>query len=183
MNLTFVYLFVYLINLVYTQESKSLHIWNDTLAFTTDTHFLAYNIDAKVLTEWKSFDVLHDTRFRTLLRAISPGWLRVGGTQGDHNTFITPNSKNRNDNTYDLTTFQQFCSLAMEFKFNLTFALNLLQRQGAEWDPTDSLSLMKSIQELNQKNGNCRVNFELGNEPDMYFAQGFVVNESQVSIS
>ena len=182
MKLSFVYLFVYLITLVYSQETNFLYIWNDTLAFTTDPHFLSYNIDAKILTEWKSYDILFDTRFRTLMRAISPGWLRVGGTQGDHNTFIASSSKNRNDNTYDLSTFQQLCSLAMDFKFNLTFVLNLLQRQEADWDPTNSEFLMKNIKEMNENNANCRVNFELGNEPDMYFAQGFVVNESQVSI-
>ena len=185
MSLRFVYLFVYFITFVYSQEKPAfLYIWNDTLAFTTDPHFLSYNIDASVLRNWESSRLVFDTRFNTLMSGISPGWIRLGGTQGDHNTFVQPESKNSDiDNTYSISAFEDFCFLALQFKLNLTFGLNLLFRNGDNWDPTNSQELMKNIKLLNEVNEQCRINFELGNEPDMYFAQGFVVNESQVRIS
>ena len=180
MKFIFVYLFAYFIAFVYSQETF-LYIWNDTLAFTTDPHFLSYNIDATVLPQWNAYNLLFDKRFRTLLGAISPAWLRIGGTQGDHNIFTPSKSKNRNEpNSYNLATFEDFCFLATDFKLNLTFGLNLLLRDGLYWDPTNSELLMKNIKQMNQE---CSINFELGNEPDMYFSQGFVVNESQVSVA
>ena len=192
-------LFVCLLVVVYTtlafgqDRPQFFYIWNDSLAFQTDKLYLSYNIDAKVLPNWKSSTLVFDKRFDTLLRAISPAWVRLGGTQADHNNleeegventiFERERSKNRfQESKYTLETFQDFCFLASEFNLNLTFGLNLLDRANGDWDPTNSEYLMTEILKSNQFIEQCRVHFELGNEPDLYYMQGYGVNESQVEL-
>ncbi|KAI6656754.1 Heparanase-like [Oopsacas minuta] len=171
-------LFLVYTTFVYAQNITFLSINNDTLAFVTDPLYLSYVIDAKVLPNWKSDALIHDTRFNTLMRAISPAWVRIGGTQGDHMTFKEGDTNNRfEDNTFSSKTFQDFCILVQNFRLNLTFGLNLLLREGNLWNPTNAEVLMNYILKLG---GKCRVHFELGNEPDLYFAQGYAVNESQI---
>ena len=188
-------LFVYLLVVVYTtlvcgeDITQFFYIWNDSLAFQTDKLYLSYNIDAQVLPNWKSATLVFDKRFNTLMRAISPAWVRIGGTQADHNNLKQEGSKNRifessknrfQESTYTMETFQDFCFLASQLNLNLTFGLNLLDRANREWDPTNSEYLMSQILKSNQFSDQCRVHFELGNQPDLYYMQGYGVNESQV---
>ena len=161
-----------------------LKIEEGALAFTTDTRYLSYNVDAQILPKFGNASLFHDKRFIALMGALTPCWVRLGGTQGDHNVFQTSAPVPPPQTPYTLAAFERFCSLSSTFNLNFTFGLNLLLRQDNNgWDSSNAKELMENIKLLNQEREECRVHFELGDEPDLYFSQGYPVNESQVRAS
>ena len=167
-----------------------------------DPRFLSFAVDAlEMKREFKCFP-LFSKKMNRLAKALSPAYLRVGGTPQDFLTFTRDTAM---DNTVDFEekadpdckprfenwkTMEDFV-LPMEFFEDLTqfakrngleliFGLNAMNHRKIDhsWDETESFKLFEYAD-----SNNLPIQWELGNEPNRYakYGKNFTVTPSQLA--
>jgi hypothetical protein len=151
--------------------------------FVTNEKFLSVALDsATIASGFKHFDFTNE-RLLKVMKALSPAYLRVGGTMADRLIFTTNKSMSfkyhlRETDGGECSYEQKYCDylqkpnftmnakewiqlnkLAQKTNLDLIFDLNVLQRfDNNTWDPTNAEEL---ISFSNKHNFN--LNWELGN--------------------
>ncbi|XP_078127872.1 heparanase isoform X2 [Sander vitreus] len=129
-----------------------------------DPRFLSVTIDASLAAEEKFMSLLGSAKIRTLAKALTPSFLRFGGTRQDFMVF-TPHRFHRDaagftaEETVDLLHSFSSCS-----GMDLIFGLNaLLRNADNSWNSSNARSLLQYCESRGY-----RINWELGNEPNSY---------------
>jgi heparanase 1 len=170
--------------------------------FVTNEKFLSVALDsATIASGFKHFDFTNE-RLLKVMKALSPAYLRVGGTMADRLIFTTNKSMSfkyhlRETDGGECSYEQKYCDylqkpnftmnakewiqlnkLAQKTNLDLIFDLNVLQRfDNNTWDPTNAEEL---ISFSNKHNFN--LNWELGNEPNSFRHQfNYQVDSSQLA--
>jgi heparanase 1 len=170
--------------------------------FVTNEKFLSVALDsATIASGFKHFDFTNE-RLLKVMKALSPAYLRVGGTMADRLIFTTNKSMSfkyhlRETDGGECSYEQKYCDylqkpnftmnakewiqlnkLAQKTNLDLIFDLNVLQRfDNNTWDPTNAEEL---ISFSNKHNFN--LNWELGNEPNSFRHQfNYQVDGSQLA--
>uniref|UniRef100_A0A8C9NQ58 Heparanase n=1 Tax=Serinus canaria TaxID=9135 RepID=A0A8C9NQ58_SERCA len=132
--------------------------------------FLSFTLDASLARDPRYVVLLSNSKLRTLATALSPGFLRFGGTETDFLIF-DPNKDStseekifwefqaQQENTLDILYNFANCS-----GFHLIFGLNALLRKGGfQWDSSNAQALLDYC--ASQK---YNISWELGNEPNSF---------------
>ena len=121
----------------------------------------------------------HSQQFNALTKALSPAFMRWGGTSADQTIYVMNGSISdskvshaSNETFYlNLTLFSDLANFALENKLKFVFGLNEQRRTSSNrWNSTNAQQLFKAIQASNKQNGDDPYvyAFELGNEPNLY---------------
>ncbi|XP_059699888.1 heparanase isoform X2 [Haemorhous mexicanus] len=132
--------------------------------------FLSLTLDASLARDPRYVLLLSNSKLRTLAMALSPGFLRFGGTETDFLIF-DPNKDSTSEEKL-LWEFQaqQENTLGILYNFancsgfHLIFGLNALLRKGGfQWDSSNAQALLDycASQRYN-------ISWELGNEPNSF---------------
>ena len=155
----------------------------------TEREFLSLGMDSNLIrNHWETWDFT-SRRLRTLAEALSPAYLRLCGTDGDRLQFqrdpVGDNpvgdapdpgppfpASNFTMSAYDWDRINRF---AADVGWRIMFGFNAQLRRGDQWDADNAGDLLAySLQQGYASN----LDFELGNEPDLYF-----LNKNMVVIS
>jgi len=150
----------------------TVHIDLDEVPYRIDDKFVSICMDDQLLGDqpkWSTFN-FSSPRIHTLLRGLSPAYLRFGGSPADYSVFTEESSAFIKSITGILQTLtkKDISSLVLlthDTGLRLLFEFNLQLRQGTLWNPTNAISM---IEYLRQQGLARYVDFELGNEPDYY---------------
>ncbi|XP_046565265.1 heparanase-like [Haliotis rubra] len=134
-------------------QSVSVTVATDKAIATIDDHFVGVTFESTMLpisANWYGLD-FGSPKVQTLAKALSPCYLRIGGTPGDFMTFDPTGHGGTSPN-------------ATYTGWDLVFGLNVLKRKDGQRDPTNAQELMKYSHDRNYK----IPEFELGNEPSSF---------------
>ncbi|XP_048250580.1 heparanase-like [Haliotis rufescens] len=152
-------------------QSVSVTVSTDKEITTIDDHFVGVTLDSSMLAisvNWEGLD-LSSPKVQTLAKALSPGYLRIGGTPGDFMTFDpTGHGGTSANSTYTDAKWDELNAFVKNVGWDLVFALNVLKRKEGQWDPDNAKELITYSNARNYK----IPAFELGNEPE-YFPEPF----------
>ncbi|XP_071116310.1 heparanase-like [Haliotis cracherodii] len=152
-------------------QSVSVTVATDKEIATIDDHFVGVTIDSAeipIAFNWGGLD-LRSPKVRTLAKALSPSYLRIGGTAGDFNTFDpTGHGGTSANSTFTGAIWDNLNDFVRAVGWDLVFGLNVLKRKDGQWDPENAKELMSYSYARNYK----MPAFELGNEPE-YFPEPF----------
>ncbi|KAL3863630.1 hypothetical protein ACJMK2_005380 [Sinanodonta woodiana] len=137
---------------------------------------------------WETFNP-RSKSVQTLAKALSPSYLRVGGTPADFlifqdggtSSWQKPSFAKQNHTVFNMSAqfFDELYGFAAAVSWDLIFDLNsLLRNEDGSWDPTNA---MKLFQYASKKNYTIS-GWELGNEPDQYRLLGTVVEPEQLAV-
>ena len=147
-------------NEVYQNVSVNI----ETPVFVVDKRYLSVAIDmGQVRKHWQDFDF--SDRIFTLAEALSPAYVRFGGTDEDFVTFdnvhmlgkhLKPIPKNFTISSEDLDRMH---NIGQRSIWDVLFGLNILKRtKGGNWNATNAEEIMKYVAANQYKFG-----WELGN--------------------
>ncbi|KYB27768.1 heparanase [Tribolium castaneum] len=171
-----------------TQKVHIVYIGGAAPKHITNEKFLSVALDASVIANgFKHFD-LKSEKVIKLMKALSPAYLRIGGTMADRLIFSTTESLhfkhlgpkvdggecsyeerycdalNRPNFTMNSHEWLQLNELAQKTNLEIIFDLNSLRRfDDGAWDYTNAETLIRFSSQHN-----LNVNWELGNEPNAY---------------
>ena len=136
-----------------------------------DDKFLSIALDSNLLAEnWKRFD-FNNQRLVAMARALSPAYLRLGGTKADEVVFV---EKPADQRPYKQITMSgqdwiNINNFALKTNMSFLFDFNALHRNNRtnSWDPSNAKLLLKFSSSCGYQN----VAWELGNEPNSYHHQ------------
>ncbi|XP_048250525.1 heparanase-like isoform X2 [Haliotis rufescens] len=152
-------------------QSVSVTVATDKEIATIDDHFVGVTFDSQMLPisiNWMGLD-FGSPKVQTLAKALSPCYLRIGGTPGDFMTFDpTGHGGTSPDSTYTGAEWDKLNNFLETVGWDLVFGLNVLKRKDGQWDPDNAKELMTYSNARNYK----IPAFELGNEPE-YFPEPF----------
>ncbi|XP_067658912.1 heparanase-like [Haliotis asinina] len=152
-------------------QSVSVNVDTDKEIGQIDDHFVGVTFDSTMLpisANWYGLD-FRSPKVQTLAKALSPCYLRIGGTPGDFMTFDpTGHGGGSANSTYTGAMWDNLNGFVKTVGWDLVFALNVLKRKHGQWDPTNAMELMNYT---NSRNYTIPA-FELGNEP-AYFPEPF----------
>ena len=138
--------------------------------FVVDKRFLSVAIDMGELRKhWKNFDF--STRIFTLAKALSPAFVRFGGTDEDFVTFINtaPLQKHHKPIPKQFTItgddLDKIHKVGENALWDVIFGLNILKRnQDGSWNTTNAEEIMKYVAGKQYEFG-----WELGNGKLVFF--------------
>jgi len=137
---------------------------------TVEESFISYALDFSLLNSYPHWPGLNFTsqKLLTLVHSLAPSIIRIGGSGASYSFFNAPQqafdaAKLKpapvlldKDDVVKLVTFTRAVGA------RLLLDLNLQQRYGEQWDPSNAIQLMDFC--TAQKYGE-NIDFELGNEP------------------
>ncbi|XP_067659035.1 heparanase-like [Haliotis asinina] len=145
-------------------QSVSVNVDTDKEIGLIDDRFVGVTIDASLLpisANWYGLD-LTSPKVQTLAKAMSPSYLRIGGTTGDYLTFDpTGHGGTGANSTYTGAIWDNLNEFVKTVGWDLVFGLNVLKQKNGQWDPANAIELLNYTK---SKNYNIPA-FELGNEP------------------
>ncbi|XP_067658195.1 heparanase-like [Haliotis asinina] len=148
-------------------QSVSVTVATDKPIATIDDHFVGLTFDSTMLpisANWYGLD-FSSPKVQTLAKALSPCYLRIGGTPGDFMTFDPTGHGGTSPNaTYTGAMWDKLNAFLKIVGWDLVFGLNVLKRKDGQWDPTNAQELMKYSYDRSYK----IPAFELGNEPSSF---------------
>ncbi|KAF5285296.1 hypothetical protein FQA39_LY04395 [Lamprigera yunnana] len=184
-----VFMIVALLFVVFGQGNKVVHVLliskESYPLYVTNEKFLSVALDSSQIAKgFKNFN-LTDTKLVKLLKPLSPGYLRIGGTMADRLWFVPDNKITyQNENLiqsydeeceycslYDRPNFTmtakewvQLNQLAQKSNFTILFDLNCLIRYpNGTWNSTNAEELISFSNELGYN-----IIWQLGNEPNAF---------------
>lgn len=140
-----------------------------------DDCFLSFALDSYLMepsVHWLKFN-FSSPKIYTLLAAISPAMLRVGGSPADWLFFNKPfdviGNLDLKPSAIVMTKMDitNLVGLTKSTGNRLLFDLNLQLRFGLQWNPTNAIELLEFCSEMGFGDN---MDWELGNEPDSYSA-------------
>ncbi|KAK3595333.1 hypothetical protein CHS0354_004488 [Potamilus streckersoni] len=160
---------------------KAVHVIGDRFVGVTFDTGLVEN-------HWQTFNP-RSKSVQTLAKALSPSYLRVGGTPADFLIFqdgeksawqnLSFAKQNHTEFNMSAQFFDELYDFAVAVNWDLIFDLNsLLRKEDGSWDPTNA---MKLFQYASKKNYTIS-GWELGNEPDQYPRMGKTVEPEQLAV-
>uniref|UniRef100_A0A8C6UXE2 Heparanase n=1 Tax=Neogobius melanostomus TaxID=47308 RepID=A0A8C6UXE2_9GOBI len=152
---------------------QRLHFNNSAIVLTkvdlsralrrVDPRFLSVTIDASLASDEKFMNLLGSSKIRALARALTPAFLRFGGTRQDFMVF-TPQEYNWQSKVPSEATVDQLYSFTNCSGLELIFGLNaLLRTADNRWNSSNAEALMQYCASRQYK-----MSWELGNEPNSY---------------
>ncbi|XP_071480672.1 heparanase-like [Diadema antillarum] len=164
--------------LAVSSEREELSVVMVTVNMTTalrsvDERFVSVGSTMASIHRSFTFD---SKRFHTVARALSPAVFRIGGALADFTRF-----EDRSDEGVDLGrtdfhnvtlkshTWDTLNEFARSVGWEIAFCLNVLLRNGSDWDPTNAVKLI----EYTAKKG-YHVLWSLGNEPNGFLRKANV---------
>lgn len=138
-----------------------------------DRNYLGFTIDTSMFQPKVHFHGFNfsSPRVHTLMKALSPALLRIGGTSADWLFYnepievIYPLKLLPSAHVMMWYDIQKLVELVRSTGNRLLFGLNLQVRFGTQWDPSNALELIKYCSRM----GYCEnIDWELGNEPNWY---------------
>ncbi|XP_036833379.1 heparanase isoform X3 [Oncorhynchus mykiss] len=149
-------------------ESVNLNVDLSRVLKKVNERFLSVAIDASLVAEEKFMYLLTSPKLRTLAKALTPAFLRFGGTRQDFMTF-NPTFLHSNEN-HKNSVFDAECAVDLLYSFtncsglDLIFGLNeLLRTSGNSWDSSNARTLLQYCESKQYS-----MSWELGNEPNSY---------------
>uniref|UniRef100_A0A1B6HW10 Heparanase n=1 Tax=Homalodisca liturata TaxID=320908 RepID=A0A1B6HW10_9HEMI len=161
----------YHLNNYYHSRVQSYVLNTSGSLYKTNKLFLSFSIDSHQIRHGLSKPSLSNSELIRLTSYLSPGYLRIGGTDADRLVFKRNNSVSRsrpNSNLQDTfnmsdkkwTEIYRFAELS---GFRILFDLNVLLRNGSRWDSSNA----KSLLDFSASKG-YKVDWQLGNEPNAF---------------
>ncbi|XP_013383152.1 heparanase isoform X2 [Lingula anatina] len=182
-----------LVTETFNQDPIKISIETSRSQYVVDKNFVSFAFgDSAIKRHWKQID-LRSQKIQELARALSPSFLRQGGTESSFFLF-DPNAEHQD--SYFLETYEddtqektytnytvtgEEWDLLNKFSsavdFSLLFDFNVLLRTpNDQWDPSNA----KLLLDYSSKRG-YKLHFELGNEPNsMHHAVGRGVDPLQL---
>ncbi|KRT78377.1 hypothetical protein AMK59_6605 [Oryctes borbonicus] len=171
---------------------KPVHILliqpNPSIVYATNTKFLSVALDSSMIADGFSKFDMRSQRLRNMIKNLSPGYLRIGGTMADRIIFaisdmhsekyfineqdgsdcayeeIQCSLESRPNSTLSAKEWLELYDLASTTGFTILFDLNVLLRKAdGTWDYENAEKL---IEFSNDKN--MDVIWQLGNEPNSF---------------
>ncbi|KAG8248074.1 hypothetical protein J6590_048393 [Homalodisca vitripennis] len=161
----------YHLNYYYHSRVQTYVLNTSGSLYKTNKLFLSFSIDSHQIRHGLSKPSLSNSELIRLTSYLSPGYLRIGGTDADRLVFKQNNSVSRsrpNSNLQDTfnmsdkkwTEIYRFAELS---GFRVLFDLNVLLRNGSRWDSSNA----KSLLDFSASKG-YKVDWQLGNEPNAF---------------
>ncbi|XP_068709263.1 heparanase-like isoform X2 [Montipora foliosa] len=147
----------------YVQETISINL--NYSVFTVSEKFLSVAIDANIMREhWHGVDFNSEKLF-TLAAALSPSFLRIGGTSADFLIYDGSTGQERAKNFTDFNITHEDLDkihlLSSKAGWDVMFGLNVLLRgKDGSWDSSNAKKIMQYVADHDYRFG-----WELGNEP------------------
>jgi len=150
-------------------QSKPIH--------QVDRRFLSVTLDSSgLVSHFKHID-FNSVRFQTLSRGLNSKqqvpevYLRVGGSNADDLVYDASDlnvyyNETKSGKTYNFnfSMFDKLYRFAANMNWRLIFDLNsLIRKKDGSWDPSNAVELIKTVDSHNYS-----IDYELGNEPDLY---------------
>ncbi|CAG2237206.1 HPSE [Mytilus edulis] len=173
--------------------TTNVNIDTDIVIETVSDRFLSVTIDTSTIqANWATLN-LSSPKVQVLAKALSPCYLRVGGSSADYLQFnqsseserypkvskefmLTDHINNKLTNfTMIPRQWDELNHFVEEVGWDLIFDLNSLLRQNAQWSPANAKQLM----DYTTQKGYKIAGWELGNEPDVYKDVGINITGSQ----
>ncbi|VDI33358.1 Hypothetical predicted protein [Mytilus galloprovincialis] len=173
--------------------TTSVKIDTDTVLETIPDRFLSVTLDTSTIqANWATLN-LSSPKVHLLAKALSPCYLRVGGSSADYLQFnqssesgrypkvskefmLTDHINNKLTNfTMIPRQWDELNHFVEEVGWDLIFDLNSLLRQNGQWSPANAKQLM----DYTTQKGYKIAGWELGNEPDVYKDVGINITGSQ----
>lgn len=165
----------------------------DNIIETISEKFLSVTIDTEqIQANWATLN-FSSPKVQSLAKALSPCYIRVGGTTADFLQFSPNSSYDRHrghhpdynhGNTINKVKFTNFTMTARQWDelnqfvetvgWDLIFDLNSLFRKNGLWLPDNAKLLM----DYTSQKGYKIAGWELGNEPDIWRNMGYHINGS-----
>ncbi|XP_064386815.1 heparanase-like [Halichondria panicea] len=169
-------------------DTNEITVNLDTVQCVVSDQFLSVTIDAGSVGrgEWTKFDFT-TSKMLNLAQALRPTMLRIGGTSQDYLIFQKNQSRNelpQEDKSpmanFNMTIEDWFAITQFVYDiagWDFIFGLNvLLRNKDGSWDSSNARDLLKYSAEKAQL-----VNWELGNEPDL-FSENISVKAEQLAM-
>ncbi|XP_064600893.1 heparanase-like [Liolophura sinensis] len=143
---------------------------DNTITVTVGTRAPVHTVSEKFLSVTMDTFEIHvhlrdfhpsSQKFRNLAKGLSPAYWRIGGTYADRLFFRNAPLGGVAMSEEEFDSINKFCR---DVGWEMIFDLNLLNRKNGVWDSTDAESLLRYA-----ANKGYKLNFELGNEPELYF--------------
>ncbi|KAK7093390.1 heparanase-like [Littorina saxatilis] len=125
------------------------------VGITVDTRYLVYG-------QMSALD-LSSPKLHTLARALSPSYVRVGGTDADDMVFNATMNGWFN-HTVGPSVLEKMWRLSQLAGWDLIFDLNVVVRKNGYWDPSNTREILKFF----SQQGYVVDCFQLGNEPNVF---------------
>ncbi|CAC5366173.1 HPSE [Mytilus coruscus] len=174
---------LYMMKMTYSEYRKtSVMIDTDTIIETISDRFLSVTLDTSFIQDnWSTLN-FSSPKVQVLAKALSPCYLRVGGSSADYlqfdsssqseiyqkvpKEFILTDRINKKLTNFTMIARQwdELNGFAEMVGWDLIFDLNSLLRQNGQWLPDNAKLLM----DYTSQKGYKIAGWELGNEPDVY---------------
>ncbi|XP_052102579.1 heparanase-like [Mytilus californianus] len=187
-------LVLYMMKMTYSEHGKTnVMIDTDTVIETVSDRFLSVTLDTSFIqNNWATLN-FSSPKVQVLAKALSPCYLRVGGSSADYlqfdpssqsesyqkvpKEFILTDRINKKLTNFTMIARQwdELNGFAEMVGWDLIFDLNSLLRQNGQWLPDNAKLLM----DYTSQKGYKIVGWELGNEPDVYKDVGINITGAQ----
>ncbi|ELU03114.1 hypothetical protein CAPTEDRAFT_198298 [Capitella teleta] len=167
-----------------TPLKAEIQVQVSSASFVTHPWFLSWGMDSNLIrNHWQTFD-FESVKLRTLARGLSPALMRLMGTDGDHMIYVEDGAKIRfnpqktgfppSNFTFNSTDWDNINDFVADVGWRMLFGINAqLRHEDTNWDAQNTLEILKhSI----KKGYNNNMDFELGNEPDLWQGNPSFVN-------
>ncbi|XP_063435248.1 heparanase-like [Mytilus trossulus] len=193
-NKTILLLLLHMIKMTYSEYgSTNVMIDTDTVIETISDRFLSVTLDTSTIqANWATLN-LSSPKVQVLAKALSPCYLRVGGSSADYLQFNQSSESERypkvskefmftdhiNNKLTNFTMiprqWDELNGFVEMVGWDLIFDLNSLLRQNEQWLPDNAKLLM----DYTTQKGYKIAGWELGNEPDVYRDVGINITGAQ----
>ncbi|XP_022802636.1 heparanase-like [Stylophora pistillata] len=146
-----------------------------------EEHFISICLTWRTVLEW-NFNSTTEKRIIALMRALSPAYVRIGGSASHYVHFQSreeEKSQPFGKKTLIISgeELDRINRIAESAGFKVIFSLNLLKRfMNSSWDPSNALRIMKYVALKGYKFG-----WQLGNEPNHLDPFGVTISPEQLA--
>lgn len=148
----------------YVEHNVSIDL--NRAVFTVSENFLSVAIDSSIMRHhWHGINFTSE-KFFTLAVALSPAYLRIGGTSEDFLIYKGSSGWQRTFTNFTITSddLDKIHELSSKAGWDVLFGLNVLLREkDGSWNASNAKKIMQYVAEHD-----FRFGWELGNEPDLY---------------